>query len=65
MAYSDFSRSVAAKEVFAVPQNTGVEQSIMNSSTKLGITEIGTSTVRQQVLYDFETAVLASICTRS
>lgn len=56
---------MAAKEVFAVPQNTGVEQSIMNSSTKLGITEIGTSTVRQQVLYDFETAVLASICTGS
>jgi hypothetical protein len=53
---------VAAKEVFAVPQDTGVEQPIVDGSAKLGITEVWPGTVRQQVLGDLETAVLAGIC---
>ena len=53
---------MAAKEVFAVPQHTGVEQSVVYSGAKLGITEVWPGSMRQQVLYDLETAVLAGIC---
>ena len=53
---------MTAKEVFAVPQNTRVEQSIVDGSAKLSITEVRSGTVRQQVLDDLETAVLARIC---
>lgn len=53
---------MAAKEVFAVPQDTGVEQSVVYSSAELGITEIWSGPMKQQVLNSLETAVLAGIC---
>ena len=62
MTYSNFSRPVAAKEVFAVPQNTRVEQSVVYSCTELGVTEVWPGPVSQQVLDNLETAVLAGIC---
>lgn len=45
-----------------MPQNTRVEQPVVDGSTELGITEVWPGTVRQQVLDDLETAVLAGIC---
>ena len=53
---------MTAKKVFAVPQNPRVEQSIVDGSAELGITEVRPGTVRQQVLGNLETAVLAGIC---
>ena len=53
---------MAAKKVFAVPQNPRVEQSIVDGGAKLSVTEVRSGTVRQQVLDDLETAVLAGIC---
>ena len=45
-----------------MPQNPGVEQSIVDGGTKLGITEVRPGAMRQQVLYDLETTVLAGVC---
>lgn len=53
---------MTAKKVFAVPQNARVEQSIVDGSTKLGITEVRSGPMRQQVLYRLKTAILTSIC---
>ena len=53
---------MAAKEVFAVPQDTRVEQPIVDGSAKLAITEVRSGTVRQQVLGNLKTAVLTGIC---
>ena len=60
--YSNLARPVTTKEVFAVPQNPRVEQTVVDGSPKLSVTEVWSGTVRQQVLDDFETAVLAGIC---
>lgn len=53
---------MAAKEVFAVPEDTRVEEPVVNSSTKLSVTEVWSGPVRQQVLCCLEAAVLASVC---